>query len=544
MLNNIPKPIVLIILDGWGIASPSKGNAITLANTPNMDKYWHIYPHTQLEASQEAVGLPKGEPGNSEAGHLNLGAGRIVYQSLPRINMSIADGTFFNSRSLLAVKEHINKNQSNLHLLGLLGSGGVHSNIEHLFALLRWVKEQKINKVFLHLFTDGRDSSPTSSQRYLALVEEKIKFYGVGKIATLMGRFYAMDRDNRWDRIQKAYEALTEGKGIKTNDYTKTIQNFYKIGKTDEFIEPIIITENQEPVSLIKDNDAVIFFNFRIDRPRELTKAFILPNFENLTVKKEVFDPYAERYGKKQYEEENKEQKTFTRQKICQNLLFDTMTEYEPGLPVLTIFPPNQIDLPLARILSQENWRQLHIAETEKERHITYYFDGKRESPFNEEDWVVIPSPKVKTYDLQPEMSAQEISAEVIKRIKLNIYNFILINFANPDMVGHTGVLKAGIKACEATDFYLGKIVETTLNLGGICIITADHGNVEEMINLSTNKADTQHSTNPVPFIIASQQKTNLPLNLPRGILADVVPTVLKIAKISKPNIMTGESLI
>lgn len=542
MLDKIPKPIILIILDGWGLTSNLKGNAVALAKTPNIDKYWHIYPHTELEASQEAVGLPKGEPGNSEAGHLNLGAGRIVYQSLPQINMAIADGTFFQTEALKAVKEHLEKNKSNLHLLGLLGSGGVHSSIEHLFALLRWAKEQKIKNVFLHLFTDGRDSPPTSSRKFLALVEEKIKFYGLGAIASLIGRFYAMDRDNRWNRIQKAYEALTEGKGILTENYNQVIQKFYQVGKTDEFIEPIIISKNGKPIGLINDNDAVIFFNFRIDRPRELTKAFVLPDFENLTTKKKVFDPYAERYGKKQYAEEPVAT-PFQRHKICHNLLFTTMTEYEPGLPVLTIFPPNQINLPLARILSQENWRQLHIAETEKERHVTYYFDGKRETPFKEEDWVIIPSPKVKTYDLQPEMSANQITEEVIKRVKLNIYDFILINFANPDMVGHTGILNAGIKACETTDACLGKVVETTLALGGICLVTADHGNVEEMINLQTGKPDTQHSTNPVPFIITAKEN-NFPLTLPKGVLADIAPTILKLAKISKPVSMTGESLI
>lgn len=539
----VPKPIVLIILDGWGIALPSRGNAVSQAKTPNLNRLWHAYPHTQLEASGEVVGLPRGEPGNSEAGHLNLGAGTIVFQSLPRINMAIADGSFFTNKTLWAASKHVKKNNSSLHLLGLIGSGGVHSNIEHLFALLHWAKEQGLKEVFLHLFTDGRDSPPTSSLKYLSLVEEKIKFYGVGKIASLMGRFYAMDRDYRWERIQKAYEALTEGKGILTSSYQKAIEQSYQKGQTDEFIEPIIIQENGKPRALISDNDAVIFFNFRIDRPRELTKAFVLPDFENLVIKKAAFDPYAERYGKRQYEEIG-ELTTFKRNKVCKNLLFVTMTEYEPGLPVITIFPPDQVELPLARILSERCWRQLHIAETEKERHVTYYFDGKRERPFPGEDWVVIPSPRVKTYDLKPEMSAYQVTEEVIKRIKLNVYDFIVINFANPDMVGHTGVLKAGIKACEVVDECMGKVVETVIALGGICLVTADHGNVEEMINLNTGEVDTQHSTNPVPFIIVSKQLQGSTMALSQGILADVAPTILKIARLPQPSRMTGKSLI
>lgn len=543
MITSKPKPIVLIILDGWGIAPPSKGNAVSQAKTPNLNRLWHAYPHTQLEASGEVVGLPRGEPGNSETGHLNLGAGTIVFQSLPRINMAIADGSFFTNKTLWAASEHVKKNNSSLHLLGLIGSGGVHSNIEHLFALLYWAKEQGLRKIFLHLFTDGRDSPPTSSLKYLSLVEEKIKFYGVGKIASLMGRFYAMDRDYRWERIQKAYEALTEGKGILTSSYQKAIEQSYQKGQTDEFIEPIIIQENGKPRALISDNDAVIFFNFRIDRPRELTKAFVLPDFENLVIKKAAFDPYAERYGKRQYEEIGK-LTTFKRNKVCKNLLFVTMTEYEPGLPVMTIFPPDQVELPLARILSEKGWRQLHIAETEKERHVTYYFDGKRERPFPGEDWVVIPSPRVKTYDLKPEMSAYQVTEEVIKRIKLNVYDFILINFANPDMVGHTGVLKAGIKACEVVDECMGRVVETVIALGGICLVTADHGNVEEMINLNTGEVDTQHSIHPVPFIIVSKQFQSSPMALSQGILADVAPTILKIARLPQPSRMTGKSLI
>lgn len=543
MASDIPKPIVLIILDGWGIAPSSKGNAITQAQTPNLNRLWHAYPHTQLEASGEAVGLPRHEPGNSEAGHLNLGAGTIIYQSLPKINMSIADGSFFDNNALRAAKEHVKKNQSSLHLLGLIGSGGVHSNIEHLFALLRWAKEQGLRNVFLHLFTDGRDSPPTSSIKYLSLIEEKNKQYGVGQIATLAGRFYGMDRDNRWERIQKSYQTLTEGKGILTQSYSQIITKSYEQGKTDEHIEPIVIQKEGKPLKLISDNDAVIFFNFRIDRPRELTKAFVLPDFENLEIKKAAFDPYAERYGKKQYEKVGK-MTTFKRNKVLKNLLFLTMTEYEPGLPVMAIFPPDQVELPLSRILAEKDLRQLHIAETEKQRHVTYYFDGKRENPFPGEDWVVISSPKVRTYDLKPEMSAFLVTEEVIKRIKLNVYDFIIINLANPDMVGHTGVLTAAIKACQVADQCMGQIVNTVSALGGTCLVTADHGNVEEMINPSIGGVDTEHSTNPVPFVIVGNQFQRSADFLPQGILADVAPTILKLAQLPKPIKMTGKSLI
>jgi 2,3-bisphosphoglycerate-independent phosphoglycerate mutase len=544
MQQNFSKPICLIILDGWGIAPPSKGNAVAQAKTPNISSFFNTYPHTQLDASENAVGLPNDEPGNSEAGHLNLGAGSIVLQSLPKINTSIADGTFFKSTALKKAVEHANKYNSNLHLMGLIGSGGVHSNIDHLSALLNFCKQQNLTKVYLHLFTDGRDSSPTSSIQYLKQIEEQTKNDGLGKIATLMGRFYAMDRDHRWERTKLAYEALTEGKGRLVSNYKTAIQESYNQEKTDEFIKPIILTENKKPVSIINDNDAVIFFNFRIDRPRQLTKAFVLPDFENMIIRKAAFDPYAERYGKRQYEDEGKKLTTFQRKKVLTNLLFVTMTEYEPGLPVLNIFPPDQVAIPLARVLSENGWRQLHIAETEKERHVTYFFNGKRENPFPGEDWTIIPSPKVQTYDQQPEMSAPALTNELEKRIKLNIYDFILVNFANPDMVGHTGNIKAGIKACEIVDSCVGRVVNLATKLGGTCLITADHGNVEEMLDLNTGKVDTKHSTFPVPFIAVNNNLKGRAVTLPTGILADIAPTILKLGNIPKSNNMTGKSLI
>lgn len=538
------KPIVLIIMDGWGIAPPGPGNAVTQAKTPNLDRYWASYPHTQLAAAGEAVGLPRNEDGNSETGHLNLGAGHIVFQDLPRLNMSIADGSFFKIPAFHQAVQHVQKNQSALHLMGLIGSGGVHSNLEHLLALIQFAKKNHVAKLFLHLFTDGRDSPPTSAPNYLTRIQKELDRAKVGQIATICGRYWAMDRDYRWQRTQKAYQALTQGIGQPSTSPLKAIQATYQAGKTDEFIEPIIIVDNQKkPVGLIQDHDAVIFFNFRIDRPRQLTKAFVLPDFEKLVVKKAAFDPYAERYGLRLYEAPQATT-TFKRQKVLKDLFFVTMTEYERGLPVAVAFPPEKIGLPLARVLSEHHCRQFHLAETEKERFVTYYFDGQREKPFPGEDWQEIPSPKVPTYDLQPEMSAYQVTETLIGKINQKEYDFLLVNFANPDMVGHTGVLAAGIKACEVVDECVGKIVKAVLSLDGCCLITADHGNVEEMINLETGEIDTEHSNNPVPLMIVGREFSHNGLNLRRGSLSDVAATILQLMAIEKPAVMTGESLI
>jgi 2,3-bisphosphoglycerate-independent phosphoglycerate mutase len=538
------KPIILIIMDGWGIAPDGPGNAVTQAQTPTIDNFWAAYPRTQLIASGEAVGLPKNENGNSETGHLNLGAGKIVFQDLPRINMAIADGSFFQKPAFKAAAEHVRKNKSSLHLLGLIGSGGVHSSLEHLLALIHFAKQESLPKLFLHLFTDGRDSPPTSALTYIDRVETELKKIGFGQIASLCGRYWAMDRDNRWQRTQKAYDALTLGKGKLVFSPAEGIKTSYEENKTDEFLEPLILTDkNNQPIGLINDNDAVIFFNFRIDRPRQLTKAFVLPNFETLVIKKAAFDPYAERYGLHLYEVPE-QTTTFKRTKIIKNLFFVTMTEFEKRLPAQIAFPPIPVKMPLARVLSEKGLRQLHIAETEKERFVTYYFDGQREDPFSGEDRIEISSPKVATYDKKPEMSAYEVTNELVKRLKTNIYHFVVVNYANPDMVGHTGVLSAGIKACEVTDECVGKVVNTVLGLGGSCLITADHGNVEEMINLATREVDTEHSSNPVPLIIVSQRFRQKVQNLPQGILADVGPTILALMEINKPELMTGRSLL
>jgi len=533
------KPIVLIILDGWGLAPPGPGNAITQAKTPNFNKFWSAFPHTQLLASGEAVGLPRGEDGNSEVGHLNLGAGQIVFQDLPRINMAIADGAFYQIPAFKQVAEYVRKNNSALQLLGLIGSGGVHSSLEHLFALLQLAKNEGLTNVYLHLFTDGRDSPPTSSLIYINKIQGEIEKLGVGKIATLCGRYFAMDRDHRWERTEKAYDLLTQGLGEQVTSIKEAIKTSYEKGITDEFLEPIVVDKN----GLIKDNDGVVFFNFRIDRPRQLTKALVLADFEKIKIAKIPFDPYAEKYGWHQYQKPQTTT-TFQRKKVLKNLFFVTMTEYEKNhLPVQVALPPEIVKIPLARILSENNLRQFHIAETEKERFVTYYFDGQREEAFPGEDRLEIPSPKVATYDQKPEMSAYEITKELIQRLKAQFYDFIVINFANPDMVGHTGVLKAGIKACEVVDECLGKVVEVVTNLGGATIITADHGNVEEMIDPVTGEVDTEHSTNPVPFIVVSNQIGEREL-LSQGILADVAPTILKMMRIEKPDLMTGRNLL
>jgi len=537
------KPIVLIIMDGWGIANTEIGNAIRQAKTPYIDKYQAAFPHTQLIASGESVGLPKGESGNSETGHLNLGAGRIVLQDLVRINMSIADGTFFKNPIFNEAINFAKTNRSALHLLGMIGSAGVHSSAQHLFALLKMAHEAKLNKVYLHLFTDGRDSPPKSAPTFLNQVEKQMQKLQIGQIATIMGRFYAMDRDNHWKRTAKAYQAIAEGNGFKANTPDEAIQKGYEREETDEFIQPTVITRNNQPLAVIQEKDAVIFFNFRVDRPRQLTKAFVLKNFESYQPKKASFDPYAEKYGKRLYAPIEKT-KTFQRNKILKNIYFATMTEYEKNLPTQIAFPRRELMLPLAQVISQNNKRQFHIAETEKERFVTYYFNGFREEPFPYEKWFEVSSPPVRTYDQKPSMSAFEIKDKVINVLRSSEPSFILINFANPDMVGHTGVLKAGIKACEVVDKCVGEIAKQILLTEGTVLITADHGNVEEMINLSTGEIDTAHSSNPVPFIVVGEKYRGQSRQLQQGILGDVAPTVLKLLEINQPSTMVGQSLI
>lgn len=539
-----PKPVALLILDGWGIGPDNAGNAIAKANTPNMDKYWISFPHTQLTASGEAVGLPRGEDGNTETGHLNIGAGHIVYQDLPRINTSIANGSFYQNEALLNAINHAKKNNSTLHLMGLIGAGGVHSNIEHLYALLNLCKQQELKSVMIHGFTDGRDSPPTSGINYVQQIMDNCEILGVGEIATLMGRYFAMDRDKRWERIEKSYDALTIGnEKACTTDPIAAMKAQYDKGIIDEFIEPINICDEDGTHRVIKSNDAVIFFNYRIDRPRELTRAFMMSDFET-GIKHEAFDPYSEKYNKTNIQKDIKNIETFDRKVKLENLYFTTMTKYEEGLPTDVAFPPQNIKNPLCKVISENGLRQLRTTETEKERFVTYYMNGQAETLYPGEDRVIIPSKGVKSYDQAPEMSAYEITEEMIKRIEKNDYDVIIANICNGDMVGHTGNFEASVKACEIVDEVVGKIVSHIMAKEGVVLITADHGNVEELINNDTGEVDTEHSAYPVPLMIIGKQYMGQSTMLPTGILADVAPTILKILGISKPSSMTGRALI
>lgn len=545
--NNPAKFVILAILDGWGIAAKSPGNAIALAKTTNMNIFKASYPHTQLQASGQAVGLPRGEAGNTETGHLNLGAGRIVYQDLKRINTAIAEGTFFEKQSLINAINHTIKYKSKLHYMGLVGAGGVHSNIEHLFALIQLAKKLKIKNLFIHVFTDGRDSPPTSAQIYINKIKEVIKREGIGKIASMMGRYWAMDRDQRWERTKRAYLALTKGLGNLVNSPEEAIKMSYKQGKTDEFIEPYLISENlKKPITLIEKDDAVVFFNFRVDRPRQLTKAFVYKDFSQ--VQENYGNEINERINKDDNKtKDRKSQETFDRGKRIDNLFFVTMTEYDKSLSeegVKVAFPPEQIKNSLGAILSRNNINQLRITESEKERFVTFYFNGLKESPFPLEKQIIIPSPKVTTYDQKPQMSSKELTDNLLKELKRLRYKFILVNYPNPDMVGHTGNVGPCIKAVETVDECLGKIADIVLAYDGVMLITADHGNAEEMINLHTGQIDTEHSCNPVPLIAVSKRLRGRPRTLTSGILADLAPTVLYLLGLEIPPEMTGRNLL
>ena len=538
------QPLVLIILDGWGLAYPGPGNAIAQAQTPFFDQLYSAYPHGQLEASGEVVGLPRGEDGNSETGHLNIGAGQIVFQDLARINAAIADGSFFQLPGLAKAKQHVLSHNSTLHLIGLIGSGGVHANNEHLFALVKYYQQQQVKNLAIHLITDGRDSPPTSSLIYINQLKKLLAASRLGVIASITGRYFAMDRDFRWNRTEKAYRCLTEGIGQKAATPETAVNQSYQQNKTDEFIEPTNIVDSQgTPIALIKDKDAVIFYNFRIDRPRQLTKAFVLKNFAQ-QANQITYDPYQEKYIRTHLPSRVITQKPFNRQVFLPNLCFVTMTEYQKGLPTEVLMPETQVNQPLARVLSSHNIRQYHLAETEKERFITYYFNGLRSQPFPNEDWETIASPQVDTYDLKPEMSTPALTQKLVEKLEQRIYQFYLLNIACPDMVAHTGNLQATIKACQAADQALARIIPTVLAVNGTAIVTADHGNAEELINLQTGEVDTEHSTNPVPFIIINRQLQGNPRTLPKGILADIAPTVLKLMNLPKPPEMTGKSLI
>ena len=517
-----PRPFVLIVMDGWGINPRTEANAIALARTPNIDKIAREWPHTAVKTSGAAVGLPDGQMGNSEVGHQNIGAGKRVLQDYTRVNEAIKDGSFFHNPALLKAIEHVKKNQSQLHLCGLLGDGGVHAHEKHLEALLRLAAMHDIERVFVHSFTDGRDTSPTGGVEFMKLLQTRAGAIGgahAAKVATVGGRYYAMDRDNRWDRIALAYFAMTRGEGLRASSAEQAIQQSYDKGVTDEFILPTVVMEDNHPVALVKAGDAVIHYNFRPDRARQLTKAFVMNELP----------PQAE--GK------------FGRGPRIADLQFVMMTAYEEGLDAEVAYRADEVEMPLARVISEAGLRQFHTAETEKYAHVTYFINGRRETPFRGEDRQLVPSPKVPTYDLQPEMSAAGVTDVAVERIRAGEYDLVIMNYANADMVGHTGVLAAAIKAVEAVDTGVGRVVEATLAVGGGLLITADHGNAEQLIEYDTGKPFTAHTTNPVPLYLVAPQYAQARLR-GDGILADIAPTILQIMGIPQPKDMTGRSLI
>ncbi len=528
MRSTAPKPVVLLILDGYGVAPPGDGNAIWQADTSVIDKLVTTYPAMTLFASGQEVGLNWGEVGNSEVGHLNIGAGRVYYQTLPRLNKAIADSSFLSNKVFLEAIIRAREKKSKLHLIGLVSPGGVHSHQDHLYALLSLCKREKFKDVYIHAILDGRDTIYNTAKDFIGKLEEKLDELNLGQIATLSGRYYAMDRDNRWDRIEKAYRAMVFGEGAQAANALKAIEASYENKIYDEEFVPTVIKIKNEPVAKIADHDSVIFFNFREDRARELSYAYVLPSFSK-----------------------------FDRGPYMKNLYFATMTEYEKDLPASAAFSPDLICDSLAKVISDAGQKQLHIAETEKYAHVTFFLNGQREEPFRGEERLLIPSPKIASYDEKPEMSAKEITTKALKAITDGHYDFIVINFANPDMVGHTGNEKATRRAIEVVDKLIGDIVNATLLGGGVVLITADHGNAEELLNLQTGKIDKEHSTNPVPFIIVGRDfegqsavpaeagsAPDLTVLPPVGVLGDVAPTILKIMGLPQPAEMTGKPLI
>ena len=508
------RPVVLMVLDGYGLNDRTEGNAIAMANTPVMDKLMAECPFVKGAASGLAVGLPDGQMGNSEVGHMNIGAGRIIYQDLTRITKAIEDGEFFENKALLQAMENCKKNDSDLHLWGLLSDGGVHSHITHLYGLLEMAKKQGLSKVYVHAFLDGRDTPPASGKDYVAQLQAKMDEIGVGKIASLSGRYYAMDRDNNWDRVQKAYDSLTKGEGVKATDAVKAMEESYANDVTDEFVLPTVITaEDGTPLSVVKDGDSVIFFNFRPDRAREMTRAFCDDKFTG-------FD------------------RDFLK------TTFVCFKDYDETIPNKIIaFEKEAIANTLGEYLAKCGKKQLRLAETEKYAHVTFFFNGGVEEPNVDEFRLLVNSPKdVATYDLKPEMSAPEVGMDLVEAIKSDKYDVIIINFANPDMVGHTGVIPAAVKAVEKVDELVGKAVDAVKEVDGALFICADHGNAEKMIDYETGEPHTAHTTNPVPFILVNADPSYKLRE--GGCLADIAPTLLELMGLEQPKEMTGNSLI
>ena len=509
------KTTVLMILDGFGLNDKAEGNAVKLAKTPVLDGLMQKYPFVEGYASGLDVGLPAGQMGNSEVGHLNMGAGRVVYQELTRITKAIEDGDFFENPTLLEAVEHCKKNNSALHLYGLLSDGGVHSHNTHLYALLQLAKRNDLEKVYVHVFLDGRDTPPTSGAEYAAQLEEKMREIGVGKIATVMGRYYAMDRDKRWERVQEAYNAMVLGRGTTATDAVQAIRDSYEAGKTDEFVLPtVIVKEDGMATAKISDHDAVIFYNFRPDRAREITRSLCDPDFDG-----------------------------FQRESVPQDLKYICFTEYDETIPNKSVaFKKEEITNTFGEYLAAHNMTQARIAETEKYAHVTFFFNGGVEEPNKGEDRILVKSPKVATYDLKPEMSAYEVCDKLTDAIRSQKYDVIIINFANPDMVGHTGVESAAIQAVEAVDECVGKAVEALKEVDGQMFICADHGNAEQLVDYETGEPYTAHTTNPVPFILVNADPSYTLRE--GGCLADIAPTLIELMGMEQPKEMTGKSLL
>lgn len=507
------KPVVLMVLDGYGLNDKTEGNAIAMANTPVMDKLMKECPFVPGNASGMAVGLPDGQMGNSEVGHMNIGAGRIIYQDLTSITKAIEDGDFFENEAMLEAINNCKKNNSDLHLWGLLSDGGVHSHNTHVYGILELCKKEGLDRVYVHPFLDGRDTPPASGKDYVAELVEKMNEIGVGKVASLSGRYYAMDRDNRWDRVEKAYASLVYGEGETATDPVQAMEDSYAKEVTDEFVLPTVIMENDKPVSLVKPNDSVIFYNFRPDRARELTRAFCDDEFTG-----------------------------FERKNGRMPLTYVCFKDYDESIPnKLVAFKKQTIENTLGEYLAKMGKKQLRLAETEKYAHVTFFFNGGVEEPNQDEDRTLVKSPSVATYDLQPEMSAPEVGEKLDAAITSGEYDVIIINFANPDMVGHTGVIEAAIKAVERIDACVGSAVEAVKKVDGAMFICADHGNAEKMIDYETGEPHTAHTTNPVPFILVNYGDVKLREG---GCLADIAPTLLEIMELPQPAEMTGKSLI
>ena len=506
------KVTMLMILDGFGDNKNKDGNAIKLAKAPNIDKLMKKYPNTDIYTSGLHVGLPEGQMGNSEVGHTNIGAGRIVYQELTRITKSIEEGEFFSNPEFIAAIDNCKKNHSKLHIMGLLSDGGVHSHNRHLYGLLEMAKRRDFEDVYVHCFLDGRDTPPASAENYIIQLENKMKEKGIGKIATISGRFYSMDRDKRWQRIEKSYNAMVNGKGIKATSPIKAIEDSYQKEVFDEFVEPTVIYDGEKPVAKIEDGDSVIFFNFRPDRAREITRTIVDEKFNEFETKK-------------------------------LDVHFVCFTNYDETMPNVKIaFKKEPLKNTFGEVVSNNNLTQLRIAETEKYAHVTFFFNGGEEKQYKGEDRILVPSPKVETYDMKPDMSANEVTEKVVEALEADKYDVVILNFANTDMVGHTGSLEAAIKAVETVDNCVGKIVNVIEKKKGNLIITADHGNAEQMIDYKTGEPHTAHTTNPVPIILVTPKK-EIKLR-ENGKLADLAPTMLELMGIDKPKEMTGESLI